>query len=93
MVKYIHSLLHEEMKILPAGHIILGGTNQGFAVASHTLISFRHALGGFIGMSGWIPFQKAPSGPGKLCSNLLGMDFVKPECRSTLVHVSHSKDD
>ena len=60
--QYIHSLIDTEAKLVGANNVILGGLSQGSAQMLHVLLSYvddgRGALGGFVGMSGWLPFQK-----------------------------------
>ncbi len=54
---------------IPRQNIILGGLSQGCAMALICLIALERPIGGFVGMSGWLPFQKeiearAPAGDG-----------------------------
>ncbi|GAP91279.2 putative acyl-protein thioesterase [Rosellinia necatrix] len=42
---------------IPARRIVLGGFGQGCAVALSALLSLEFALGGFVGLSGYLPFQ------------------------------------
>lgn len=49
-----------------AGRVVLGGLSQGCAVGLHVYLNWRgegqlagKALGGFVGMSGWLPFATA----------------------------------
>lgn len=53
----IMDILNTEMRDVPPRNIILGGFGQGSAMALSILMSLEHPLGGFIGMSGWLPFQ------------------------------------
>ncbi|KAI1944819.1 hypothetical protein LOZ53_004346 [Ophidiomyces ophidiicola] len=64
---YLRALIEKEAEILgPRGYnrIILGGLSQGCAASVITLIGGglgpegNEELGGFIGMSGWLPFEK-----------------------------------
>lgn len=61
-VKRISQLINDEIQQgVPASNIILGGMSQGYATAAHVLKSYLlsnpdEPLGGFIGISGWIPF-------------------------------------
>lgn len=48
----------KEAEIVPLQNIILGGISQGCATAIMTLLSTGIMLGGFIGLSGWLPFQE-----------------------------------
>lgn len=42
---------------IPRQNIVLGGLSQGCAMALICLIAFERPIGGFVGMSGWLPFQ------------------------------------
>jgi predicted esterase len=51
------------------GKVFLGGLSQGCAMALHVLLAFEReeeessmGFGGFIGMSGWLPFQNDVDG-------------------------------
>lgn len=53
----IHSLIQDEVHAgIPEERIILGGISQGCATALHALLCYDKRLGGFVGMSGWLPF-------------------------------------
>lgn len=41
---------------IPEERIFLGGISQGCATALHVLLASGRRLGGFVGMSGWLPF-------------------------------------
>lgn len=57
-ILYIRNIIDEEIQSgTPPENIILGGISQGYATAIHVLLSGQHQLGGFIGVSGWIPFR------------------------------------
>lgn len=43
---------------IPRQNIVLGGLSQGCAMALICLIALERPVGGFVGMSGWLPFQK-----------------------------------
>ncbi|KAL1904130.1 hypothetical protein Sste5344_010154 [Sporothrix stenoceras] len=43
---------------VPRQNIVLGGLSQGCAMALICLIALERPIGGFVGMSGWLPFQK-----------------------------------
>ncbi|KAI6093906.1 acyl-protein thioesterase [Hypoxylon rubiginosum] len=53
----IRELIHQEMSKVPPEHIIIGGLSQGCAMSLSVLLSLEHRLGGFIGMSGYLPFK------------------------------------
>ncbi|MCJ1440654.1 MAG: hypothetical protein MMC23_001140 [Stictis urceolatum] len=101
-IEYISSIIEAEMKIVPPENIIFGGISQGFAVASHVLLTLSQALGGFAGLSGWIPFQAdahaiAHNGghlwPLYLDKFGLKLDQMRLSSTRTPVFVSHSKND
>lgn len=56
--RYVHSILSQEMEIVPPQNIILGGLSQGCAMALFLLLSLEFPIGGFVGMSGWLPFEE-----------------------------------
>ncbi|KAI1397196.1 acyl-protein thioesterase [Hypoxylon fuscum] len=53
----ILSLVQKESEKVPRSNIILGGLSQGCAMSLSCLLSLEFPIGGFIGMSGWLPFQ------------------------------------
>jgi lysophospholipase-2 len=53
----INTLIDEELRTIPASNIILGGMSQGYATAANVLMTRPRALGGFIGISGWLPWS------------------------------------
>lgn len=67
---FVHKLIEEEAKLVGgASRVVIGGLSMGCAAASHVLLNFQNdgkgegegkmeALGGFIGMSGWLPFAE-----------------------------------
>ena len=60
--KFIHDLVDEES--IPSENIYLGGFSQGSAMALYALLTYRSGnqeddLGGFVGMSGWLPLQNS----------------------------------
>ncbi|KAB2570461.1 hypothetical protein DBV05_g10875 [Lasiodiplodia theobromae] len=73
---FVAGLIAEEVKELRgrAGRVVLGGLSQGCAVGLHVYLNWKgegelagQALGGFVGMSGWLPFATAldPKSSGK----------------------------
>jgi predicted esterase len=56
--KLIRELIDGETERVPPVNILLGGLSQGCAMSLSVLLSLEFSLGGFIGMSGWLPFQK-----------------------------------
>lgn len=55
--QYIQSILNRELETIPSKNIVLGGLSQGCAMALSILLSLEFPLGGFVGMSGWLPFR------------------------------------
>ncbi|KAK7033829.1 Abhydrolase-2 domain-containing protein [Favolaschia claudopus] len=56
---FVHSLILQEAELVGVDRVILGGLSQGCAAALHVLLNFQPnngSLGGFVGMSGWLPF-------------------------------------
>lgn len=58
-IEQIVEVMTEEAKLVPIERIILGGISQGCATALFTLLYSELHLGGFIGLSGWLPFEKS----------------------------------
>lgn len=56
-IKEILDLIRTEAVLISPDRIILGGISQGCATAIHTLLYGGIRLGGFIGLSGWLPFE------------------------------------
>jgi len=54
-IAHINSIIDDEVKSTPANRILLGGMSQGFATASQVLFQCPRQLGGFVGISGWLP--------------------------------------
>ena len=52
------AILARELKLVAPSHIILGGLSQGCAMSLAILLSVSQPLGGFVGMSGWLPHQR-----------------------------------
>jgi predicted esterase len=48
----------QRSKCYPTGQIILAGISQGCATAIHALFNSGHRFGGFIGLSGWLPYVR-----------------------------------
>lgn len=64
--QYIAQTIQSEARTVPLRKVFLCGISQGCAMALYVLLGLtaeRHCpdirLGGFIGMSGWLPFQSA----------------------------------
>ena len=56
-VKEILDLIRTEAALISPDRIILGGISQGCATAIHALLYGGIRLGGFIGLSSWLPFE------------------------------------
>ncbi|KAI0155113.1 phospholipase/carboxylesterase [Xylariaceae sp. FL1272] len=52
----IRELLRREMELVPAKNIVLGGMSNGCAMSLSVVLSLEYPLGGYIGMSGYLPF-------------------------------------
>ncbi|KAF4984138.1 hypothetical protein FZEAL_605 [Fusarium zealandicum] len=52
----ILALIEHEVENVPRENIIIGGISQGCAMAFSCLLALGSPIGGFIGMSGWLPF-------------------------------------
>jgi lysophospholipase-2 len=67
-IQQIIDIIKEESESVPLEKIVLGRISQGCATAIYTLLSSGMSLGGFIGLSSWLPFQDGiasiPSGSG-----------------------------
>jgi predicted esterase len=55
----IMDILNTQLQEVPPENIILAGFGQGCAMALAILMSLDHSLGGFVGMSGWLPYQSS----------------------------------
>jgi predicted esterase len=57
---FIHEIIRQEAALVGMENVILGGLSQGCAAGLHVMLSLRctpgQRLGGFFGMSGWLPF-------------------------------------
>ncbi|KAJ8065363.1 hypothetical protein OCU04_006051 [Sclerotinia nivalis] len=57
-IAQISEIIEEEAKIVSMDKIILGGISQGCATAILTLLNSDLGLGGFIGLSSWLPLHR-----------------------------------
>lgn len=86
-IRDINDIIQEEAKVVPLENIILGGISQGCATAIYTLLSssINLGLGGFIGLSSWLPFQSIietmPPGNNKISRHI-----------QDILHISQDKD-
>jgi predicted esterase len=65
-VTYIDMFLEQEAKLVGRENVLLGGLGQGCAAALCALLVFqesdgdkRKAVGGFVGLSGWLPLRQS----------------------------------
>ncbi|WEW61714.1 hypothetical protein PRK78_007208 [Emydomyces testavorans] len=60
--EFVHRIIDEEAGLVGIKNVVVGGLSQGAAQALHVLMSYddggKGGLGGYVGMSGWLPFQK-----------------------------------
>jgi predicted esterase len=56
--QYLLQLIQQEMELVQPQHMILGGLSHGCAMALALMLCLDFSLGGFIGMSGWLPFER-----------------------------------
>jgi lysophospholipase-2 len=56
-VPFIIDVIMSECTFVPAERIIVAGISQGCAAAIHALFNHGIRVGGFIGLSSWLPFQ------------------------------------
>ena len=60
--EFIHDIILREAELVGIENVVLGGLSQGCAMGLHALMSFQsdpgRSLGGFFGMSGWLPFSR-----------------------------------
>ncbi|SPJ87828.1 related to lysophospholipase [Fusarium torulosum] len=74
----IFQLISEERAKVSEKNIILGGISQGCAMSLMCLLALDFPIGGFMGMSGWLPFAR---------------DIGKVAEENTEEHVSDDGDD
>ena len=55
---HLFDILEKEIEAVGPGNVILGGISHGCAMSLSLLLCLEYPLGGFIGISGWLPFQK-----------------------------------
>ena len=58
---FLKSIVDEEVDLVGAPNVFIGGLSQGCAMGLHLLLSYEESppLGGFVGMSGWLPYADA----------------------------------
>ncbi|TVY54647.1 Acyl-protein thioesterase 1 [Lachnellula cervina] len=92
-VKDIIRIIREEAQKVPLDRIILGGISQGCATAILTLMCSGLDLGGFIGLSSWLPFQKKietlPTGSidnkDEISRHIMGLLGISPDMDAALL--------
>lgn len=72
-VEHILAIVHEEVKLLHPSSIVILGISQGCATAIHALLAGQYRLGGFVGLSGWMPFRNQLMDEAKSCSGGLSL--------------------
>ncbi|KAF7879445.1 hypothetical protein EAF04_000641 [Stromatinia cepivora] len=101
-MEQISEIIEEEAKIISMDKIILGGISQGCAAAILTLLTYGLNMGGFIGLSSWLPFRKNIESldtifqVSKIDSNADNLDkSLSPLSiqRKTPILFTHSKND
>ncbi|KFY01563.1 hypothetical protein V490_00852 [Pseudogymnoascus sp. VKM F-3557] len=55
--EHVRSIIARELKTISKENIVLGGLSQGCAMSLAILLSLEFPLGGYFGMSGWLPFR------------------------------------
>lgn len=55
--EHVRSIIVWELETIPRENIVLGGLSQGCAMSLAVLLSLEFPLGGYFGMSGWLPFR------------------------------------
>jgi predicted esterase len=66
--EHLLKIIKAELGLIQPGQIILGGLSHGCAMALSLMLGLDVALGGVVGMSGWLPFQRDIAD--LLCSHL-----------------------
>ncbi|KAF2763199.1 alpha/beta-hydrolase [Pseudovirgaria hyperparasitica] len=73
---FVHKLIAQEIEVLhDARKVILGGLSQGCAASLHVLLNWQSSedesshLGGYFGMSGWLPFASDLDPRAEACKN------------------------
>lgn len=64
---HVHFLIDQESEAIPLENIFLGGFSQGSAIALYALLTYRSEtregnLGGFVGLSVWLPLRTSLDG-------------------------------
>jgi predicted esterase len=95
----VREVIKQESDIIGSENIILAGISQGCATAIHALLEEGNKLGGFIGLSSWLPFQEHVKATNlttiqpELLSSADEQDCDRAGALSTPVFLAHSVDD
>ncbi|RDL41286.1 uncharacterized protein BP5553_01265 [Venustampulla echinocandica] len=99
-ISYVQALVDAELKDLPAERLAIGGISQGAAVGVHALMGgVRRRLGGFVGLSMWMPFVSEKKFGEEFYRSTLGVEGYgvirqgRQEMLDTPVLLLHSADD
>lgn len=89
----VHKIIQQEAGIVGAQNIILGGISQGCAVAIHSLLKQERKLGGFVGLSSWLPKPSAIANAGKRFPCALDTPVFLGHCeRDSVIHVKYGEE-
>lgn len=71
---HVRSIIEAERMHISTNNIILGVISQGFAIASHVMVSSGYGFGAFLAFCGWMPSQQELSlGSREIYSTKLGI--------------------
>jgi len=77
-IAFILNIIRVEACFVPPERIILGGISQGCAAAIHALLYGGIQLGGFIGLSSWLPMQEEINMKARFCpSNYMLLQRIR----------------
>ncbi|KXS98995.1 hypothetical protein AC578_6166 [Pseudocercospora eumusae] len=89
----VHKIIQQEVGIVGAQNIILAGISQGCAVAIHSLLKQERKLGGFIGLSSWLPKPSAIANAGKRFPCALDTPVFLGHCqRDPIINVKYGEE-
>ncbi|KAF2877636.1 Alpha/Beta hydrolase protein [Massariosphaeria phaeospora] len=84
-VHYLLSIVEMEARTVPLNHIVLAGISQGCATAIFALLCCGVQLGGFVGLSGWLPFLGQLRAGAHLQYGVLETPILLQHCRDDSV--------
>lgn len=92
-VGFLLKLIHNEVELLngDASRLFIMGISQGYATGLLAMLAEQYKLGGFIGLSGWMPFRAQIEEMGKKGSG--GPVMRAESVLSTPVLLCHAVDD